>query len=116
MINTIYKPWPLSRFGYPWSPDSISGNIILYKIFKPCKALEARAYRDNISKFDSIPVNKDAINALSNAIETERENLVILCLGFVTNIAAVWDKILQHKVNRIVMMGGNLGQILRFNC
>lgn len=93
MIKSIYGPWPEKRFGLPWSPTSLS-------------AKEASSYKKHFAKFDSIAIPKDGVEALRKAAETHKENLIILSIGFPTNIAAAMDTIKANKVNRIVVMGG----------
>jgi hypothetical protein len=65
-------------------------------------AKEAAAYRKAFRGFDSAPVNTNAIEALRTAIETEKENLVLLSLGFHSNIAAVMDSIKKNKVQNTI--------------
>jgi len=93
LMKTRYRYYPTSLFGVPWSKDSLA-------------AKESKAYRDLFPRFENININYNAIEALAKAIEKEKENLVILSIGFPTNIAEVMDVIKKNKVNRIVIMGG----------
>ncbi len=74
-----------------------------------CQVKEAVAYKKNFPKFDSIPFEpKTAEAAMRKAIEScsKDGNLIILGIGFTSNIAAVMDAIQSNNVNRIVLMGG----------
>jgi len=50
--------------------------------------------------------NNSAVDPMLATIKSKGKDLIILGLGFVSNIAAVMDAIKQNKVNRIVLMGG----------
>jgi len=94
LLKTRYGPYPVARFHKPWTKESLS-------------AKEATAYRKLFPNFDKITLtNNSALEPMMKAIEAKKNDLVVLGLGFTSNIAAVMDAIVKNKVNRIVLMGG----------
>lgn len=71
MIKSTYKTWP-SKFGYPWSPGSVS-------------AKEALAYKNEYKhKFDNLKFDKDtAVEKLKEAAQKYKSDLVVVSLGIV---------------------------------
>jgi len=100
LMRARYAPWPLERFPLPWDPISISSK-------------EAEAYKKLYQNFDSIPYQNSrqqdpnlALEAMSKAAQDHREDLIVLSIGFPTNVAQCFDQLRASKINRIVIMGG----------
>mmetsp|Transcript_7087 Transcript_7087/g.9806 ORF Transcript_7087/g.9806 Transcript_7087/m.9806 type:complete len:366 (+) Transcript_7087:10-1107(+) len=94
LLTSKYGPWP-PQFKTPWDPASVSSK-------------EALAYKQLFAgKWEGIKVEPNtAVEALRAAVNKYGSELVILSIGFPTNVAEVWDDIVKNKINRIVIMGG----------
>eukprot|EP01116_Phalansterium_solitarium_P006618 TRINITY_DN18947_c0_g1_i1.p1 TRINITY_DN18947_c0_g1~~TRINITY_DN18947_c0_g1_i1.p1 ORF type:complete len:397 (+),score=83.48 TRINITY_DN18947_c0_g1_i1:72-1193(+) len=92
LMNELYRLWP-PQFPLPWLENSISCN-------------EGSAYQKHYSGFDSVTYEGHGLDKLREKIQASKGDLVLLSIGFHTNLAAVWDTIQDNSINRIVLMGG----------
>ena len=93
-LATDYPAFPVKQFKEPWSDKSIS-------------RFEALSYKEkNDEGWDTMKFEPNTcLEALKNAVYEHGENLTIVSLGFLSNIADAWEIIELHNPQIFAMTG-----------